>query len=335
MLNTYHQPSPAQQLGAKEFLKELQAKKSLIINFNKQSGEGMCIAFKQSSSTGRAPLFPIARREAQRAAKLWSKGSASSMTWTEFDLMATITFTNLRCCFPCWSWGTTGNCYHQDALRAFVGAPDLTDPMNRKLQAARGRGRKRRKRARYFVQQTDGEKARVQTRKKYKQGSYQDKKSTKKESLSKKNKQKKSIKKEQKPIEKKRKPIKKDRKSIKKERKSAEKEMKSFKNKKKSAKNEKASRSKGDKYERNYWMSADDILFVECVMLGITEMQSATTWKVFLKNVTRSMSVPSTRRRPKRRFYCQVIKYRRCRQGKALAPGNSTYTGRWAIDQNP
>ena len=54
-------------------------------------------------------------------------------------------------------------------------------------------------------------------------------------------------------------------------------------------------------------MSADDILFVECVMLGITEMQSATTWKVFLQNVTRSMSAPSTRRRPKRRFYCQVI----------------------------
>lgn len=44
MLNTYHQPSPDQQLATREFLKELQAKQSHVINFNKKNGREMyCI----------------------------------------------------------------------------------------------------------------------------------------------------------------------------------------------------------------------------------------------------------------------------------------------------
>ena len=107
MLNTYHQPSPDHQLATKEFLKELRAKPSLIINYNWQTGEKMCIVFKQISSSS-APLYPITKRVARQAARLWSKGPTSSISWKECDFMGTMTYTSIRYCFPCWSCGTTG-----------------------------------------------------------------------------------------------------------------------------------------------------------------------------------------------------------------------------------
>jgi hypothetical protein len=46
-----------------------------------------------------------------------------------------------------------------------------------------------------------------------------------------------------------------------------------------------SSRLSGDKYERSYWMTVEDICFVLCAVLGVNSVAEPTTWKVFQANV--------------------------------------------------
>ena len=149
----YRVPSTAEDRSRKEFVKELTAAPSKtakkIIKLNGESNEETCFAFKQKNLHG--PLHSLTKRSALAAASAWAKGPQSSMSWKRFLLMAGITFTTARHCFPCWSWGTKGGCYHQDAVRQVLDLPPLTDPNDRKPAAKKGRGRKRRARALHFT----------------------------------------------------------------------------------------------------------------------------------------------------------------------------------------
>ena len=144
----YRTPSFYKQRSQREFERELQAPKSKVIKLNGSAGKTTCYAFKQKSLYG--PLHPLTKSSALAAAKKWNEGPKPSMPWKSFTTMGEITFTTAHSCFPCWTWGTTGGCYHQDAVRKALGFRPLTDPYQRKPQEKGGRGRKRRTKARFF-----------------------------------------------------------------------------------------------------------------------------------------------------------------------------------------
>jgi hypothetical protein len=144
----YRKPSTHEDRSRREFLAELRSKGSRIICLNDDSGEDACFAFKQKCLHG--PLHPLTKRSAKAAASAWHAGPKPSMSWRRFILMSQTHFTTARHCFPCWAWGSKGGCYHQDAVREHRGLPPLTDPKDRKTSQSKGRGRKRRAKARHF-----------------------------------------------------------------------------------------------------------------------------------------------------------------------------------------
>jgi hypothetical protein len=144
----FRKPSTHEDRSRREFLIELNANKSQSIRLNGDDGDHTCFAFKQKWLHG--PLYPLAKRSAKAAVSAWAAGPTPSMPWDRFILMSQITFTTAQHCFPCWSWGSKGGCYHQDAVREHLGLPPLTNPKDRKTSQSKGRGRKRRARARHF-----------------------------------------------------------------------------------------------------------------------------------------------------------------------------------------
>ena len=140
---------PPVPIQAKEFKMQMNSACSKIIRLNGDAGPATCFAFKQSTKFG--PLQDISKASAVAAAKRWEKGPGYAITWEDFKLMGSIVFTTADVCFPCWAWGNNGGCFHQHVVREKLGLPSLTNPMERKLGRSKGRGRKRRARARHFV----------------------------------------------------------------------------------------------------------------------------------------------------------------------------------------
>ena len=140
--------STDEKISAEGFLAELQINKRKFVRMNGEAGKKSCFAFKQKSLLEK--LHDLQKSQAAAAVHRWTTGPRPTMTWKDFQLMSEITFTTAEYCFPCWSWGNKGGCYHQDAVRKFLGLPSLCDPLSLKA-ATSGRGRKRRRRVRHFV----------------------------------------------------------------------------------------------------------------------------------------------------------------------------------------
>ena len=124
----YHAPSKDDLGSQKNFRSQLGVKGSLVLRLNGDAGEKSCLAFGQKTKVG--PLHKVSMKTAQEAAALWRRSPPKSMTLRDFKLMASVLFTTADACFPCWSWGNKGSCYHQDAVRDFLGLTSRADPAN-------------------------------------------------------------------------------------------------------------------------------------------------------------------------------------------------------------
>ena len=159
-----HKPSTDELCSQKNFRSQLDVKGSLVLRLNGDAGAKSCFAFGQKTKVG--PLHKISRKTAKAAAALWEQSPPTSMAaLRDFKVMASVLFTTADACFPCWTWGNKGGCYHQYAVRDFLGLPSLEDPLKRRLTKAGGRGRQRRLRARQFSADSSSRKAKAQTAK--------------------------------------------------------------------------------------------------------------------------------------------------------------------------
>ena len=157
----YHAPSEDDLGSQKNFRSQLGVKGSLVLRLNGDAGEKSCFAFGQKTKVG--PLHKVSMKTAQEAAALWRRGPPKSMTLRDFKLMASVLFTTADACFPCWSWGNKGSCYHQDAVRDFLGLTSRADPSRRKLKKVGTRGRPNRIRARQFSADSSSQNAKKQS----------------------------------------------------------------------------------------------------------------------------------------------------------------------------
>ena len=147
-LERHRKPTGAQLKSIKMFQEALEEGHSNIIRMNGKAGADTCFVFKQVSKFGK--LLKFTKKMALQTACDWSSGPPRTMSRKKLKNMGSIIFTTKDCCFPCWEWGTTGGCYHQDAVRAYLGVKPLTDPQERTGKIKKGRGRKRRARVTHF-----------------------------------------------------------------------------------------------------------------------------------------------------------------------------------------
>jgi hypothetical protein len=153
------QLSKQEASSGKEFLIDLEQKDSKIINVNGKCDEDALFAFKQLSSPN-GHLYPLSKRIALKALKLWTDDPPKKLTWPQYKLMATTTFVTPNYCSG-WAWGNKGICFHVTALRKFLNLPPLPGHSERKLtKTQRGCGRKRRKRRATYRSETVTKKAR-------------------------------------------------------------------------------------------------------------------------------------------------------------------------------
>ena len=142
----FHKLTDDEKASQKDFLAIMRAPNSPVTRFSEDS---QCFIFAQGSKFG--GIYKLTRRRAFTAANTWTAGPPTSLSWHTFKLLSEVMFTTPECCFPCWIWGNKGFCYHQAAVREFLGLQPLTDPMTRTLKHSKGRGRTSKPKKRRFT----------------------------------------------------------------------------------------------------------------------------------------------------------------------------------------
>jgi hypothetical protein len=127
LFSEFWEPSNYEISSAKQFVKSLKEGDGLIhyVHVGHDSNK-VVIAFRQKTKLGR--LHQVSPDEIKKVIGLWKAGPPKMMLYGNFKLQSTIHICTTTTCFPCWSWGTKGGCYHIDALREFLKLPSLRDP---------------------------------------------------------------------------------------------------------------------------------------------------------------------------------------------------------------